>query len=158
MLFAKTFGKLTSISPALILALSIIFTSIPYSLWQGVFINKLAEGPHAAAFLFHASANGDLKNVQSLHSRGIALNIRNVEGKTPIHGASISGHLEVVKYLVESGADYNVIGHWGNSPLEYAISEGHKEVADYLSSKGAQRIRGTEEQRKKAASKIAKEE
>jgi len=50
-------------------------------------------------------AQGDLKLVQTVLSKGYSVNCRTEQGHTPIDIAVVSGHVDIVKELLESGAD-----------------------------------------------------
>lgn len=143
------------------IGLSIIFlvTLIaPYSLWQRLFINQLISSPHAGDFFTYAAAKDDLATVKSFVEHGIPVGIQDSSGSTGLHAAAVQGRTQIIMYLVARGADVNAIDHSGDSPLEYALSEQHIESAKYLESHGAKRIRGSDEQHKKAIEEIVRGE
>jgi len=80
---------------------------------------------------------GHLEVVKLLLEHGADPNVKNRDGKTPLHNAASEGHLEVVKLLLERGADPNVKDDDGNTPLHNAAWRGHLEVVKLLLEHGA---------------------
>lgn len=132
--------------------------TLPQGFWIRLFIDRFASGPHASEFLIHAAATGDLRTVKKLLDHGVPVDARDREKKTALHGAAVEGEVDVISYLIKHGANVNAVSLWGSSPLEEAISMGRTEAAKFLEAHGAVRIRGTEEQRSKAAEAIVRED
>ncbi len=139
-------------------AIILILLQLPYGFWQRLFINRLAIGQYAGEFLTYAAATGDLSTVKALVEHGVPVDITNREGKTGLHTAAVEGQTKVIDFLISKGANVNAIDRWGDSPLEIAISEKHNEAAKLLTDNGAQRIRGDEQTRQKAAEDIVRED
>lgn len=135
-----------------------VILSLPQGFWVRLFIERFASGPHAVNFMIHAAATGDLSTVKALLDHGILVDARDREKKTALHGAAVEGDVAVIAFLIKQGADVNAVSLWGNSPLEDAISMDRTDAAKYLEAHGAIRIRGTEEQRNKAAETIVRED
>jgi Ankyrin repeats (3 copies) len=136
----------------------LLILALPQGFWIRLFIERFAEGPHAAEFMIDAAATGDVATVKALVAHGVPVDTRNREGKTALHGAALRGDVSAIAFLIDHGADVNAISLWGDSPLEGAASQGHQEAARYLESHGGKRFKGTEEQRKRAAEKIVRED
>ena len=54
------------------------------------------------------------------------------EGRTPLHLAASTGDTELVRILIEAGADVAVKDAQGASPLHLAVAGGHKETVRVL--------------------------
>ena len=53
---------------------------------------------------------------------GVKVDLKDYDGRTPIHLAASEGHLEVIEYLCLSGLrNINPIDKWNNTPLDDAI-------------------------------------
>jgi hypothetical protein len=126
----------------------------PYDFWQRLFVEKLADGRHAADFVQLAAAQGELKTVKAFLGEGVSVDVRDIRGATPLHAAAAGSQLTVVEYLVSKGADVNALDRYGDSPLQVALSGGHDSVARFLESRGAQRIQGSAEYRERAGDEI----
>ena len=89
--------------------------------------------------IFIACASNDLSSVKYIiENIGEIQNIKDQEGKTPLHYAAKNGSLQLVKYLVEEcNANVNIPDKLYKTPLEYAISQKNDEIKTYLESKGA---------------------
>jgi len=87
--------------------------------------------------LFDAVAKGDLKKIESLLKRGVNPNIRDKDGKTPLHNAAYLGHVAVAKLLLEHGADIHARDNANWTPLHFAASGGHVDVVRLLLEHGA---------------------
>jgi ankyrin repeat protein len=87
--------------------------------------------------LMLSSKTGNLKNVKSLVSKGVNVNVTDKNGRTALMFSSVNDHLEVVKYLVENGADVNAMDNDGDGALIFSSVKGHLEVVKYLVENGA---------------------
>ena len=75
----------------------------------------------------------DATMLRLLMERGIKLDIRNVWGNQPIHGAASRGRLDSVKLLIkEAGVNHKQRNAEGLSPLDLAACSGHLEIVRYL--------------------------
>ncbi|PKN61067.1 MAG: hypothetical protein CVU57_31415 [Deltaproteobacteria bacterium HGW-Deltaproteobacteria-15] len=130
---------------------------LPYGFWQRMFAGRLASGPHAAEFLSHAAAAGDIVTVKALLEHGISVDTRNRSGQSGLHAAAVQGQTAIIDYLISKGASVNAVDRMGDSPLEVSVSEKHTEAAELLERHGGKRIRGSEAQRSKAIEEIVRE-
>ena len=70
--------------------------------------------------------------VQVLIDAGADIEIRNDDGRSPLHVASISGELTTVKMLVEAGADVRATTAEGNTCLIFAAYHGYTYIVRFL--------------------------
>ena len=54
---------------------------------------------------------------------GARVDVKDIDGCTPLHLAATNNALEIVKYLIESGAQYDVKNNEGKTPLNVAENE-----------------------------------
>lgn len=103
---------------------------------KGIEINS--REPLQGRTALHLAALCDNQFVaQQLLSSGADPNIRDFQGKIPLHMAVDRNHLCIVRLLVDSGSEINLgSGFWGLTPLYFAKS---LEVRNYLKSQGADR-------------------
>ena len=77
-----------------------------------------------AALLCTAVQFGNLELVKLLIETGIAINIRSVEGRTPLMLAAIQNRAEIVSYLLDNGANPSLVDNTGFSVLHFAAQLG----------------------------------
>lgn len=75
--------------------------------------------------------------VQAILERMADSNIKNNEGKTPLHLAAMYGNTQVAKALLKHGADVNIQDAKGNTPAHYATQKNHQDITSLLIEKGA---------------------
>lgn len=119
----------------------------------------MAASPRAGDLLMSAAAQRDFSLVRAYISHGVPVNASDRTLKeTPLHAAASQGDLKIVEFLVLQGADVNMLDRFGDSPLELAAAHAHDATANFLSQRGAQRVRGTDAQRKKAMHDLVEED
>lgn len=103
---------------------------------KGVELN-IREPQQGRTALHFSSLCGNRVVAQHLLSSGADPNIRDFQGKIPLHVAVDSNQLLIVKLLVDYDSEINLgSGFWRLTPLYFAKS---LEVKTYLKSKGADR-------------------
>ncbi|KDP35833.1 hypothetical protein JCGZ_10647 [Jatropha curcas] len=107
---------------------------------------KASMGPVFSTFVFeeesgnesklediHAFAReGDVKNLLNCIESGASVNLKDSEGRTPLHWAVDRGHLNVVDVLVGMSADINAKDIDGQTPLHYAAVCDREDIAEFL--------------------------
>lgn len=85
-----------------------------------------------------AATSGNLDKVKELlEAEPQQVNVKDADGRTPLHWACRGVHFEVVKYLADKGADVNVKDNNGTAPLHSLAVRGHIEAIELLIRKGA---------------------
>lgn len=75
--------------------------------------------------------------VKMMIEKGANINVKNLNGQTPLHVAILTNNIEIAKYLIEKGADLNIKDCKGQTPLYLAILKNNVEIAKLLIKKGA---------------------
>ena len=91
---------------------------------------KAAESIEAAAEL------GNIEAVKQHLDDGTEVNVKDGNGRTPLHRAAWAGHKEIAELLITAGADVNAKDGDNDTPLDEAVSEVEKEIADLLRKHG----------------------
>ncbi|UYV68521.1 hypothetical protein LAZ67_6000020 [Cordylochernes scorpioides] len=81
--------------------------------------------------------NEDWVKVKELIKSGADINVKKINGNSPLHLAARKGNQELVQYLVEAGADMNSLDDFRQSPLHSAIIWRKLSTASYLIDAGA---------------------
>lgn len=68
---------------------------------------------------------------------GMNINIQDIEGNAPIHGAAMWNSKKIMKLLIKKGADINIQNNKGLTPLHVATGFGHKKIVLMLIHAGA---------------------
>jgi len=144
----RSIGGQLTVWPLIVYGLAWVVMTIPYGLWQRIFIDRFM--PRAGEFFTYDAAIGELKAVEAFLQRGVDVNVQDRNG-TALHGAAVEGHLEVMALLISHGADVNAINAYGDSPLANAMEARRNapEAQAVLTKHGARLIRGTKEHRDK---------
>jgi len=80
----------------------------------------------------HEAASGYFDILRLLCDRGAAIEIRNHEGRTPLHIAVSYGQKEIVRFLCDRGADITAQNREGQNAVQIASSRGYLEIAEIL--------------------------
>jgi len=99
-------------------------------------INK-TYGPYSETLLIHAIRNNWPNIIKHLIESGADINIRDIDGSTPLHIATNSSNIDIVKYLILSGADINQVDNYGRTPLYNATIQSNIDMIKYLVESGA---------------------
>ena len=96
--------------------------------------------------LHEAAYAGNLEEVRRLLEEGIAVDVLDPEGRTPLMWASFNGHTAVSALLLENGAAINTRERNGRTALMYASSGPFAGTVGLLLEKGADvNLQGTAE-------------
>nr|WP_223158783.1 ankyrin repeat domain-containing protein [Wolbachia endosymbiont of Pentalonia nigronervosa] len=82
--------------------------------------------------LINAARQGNLDMVTEYVSKGVSLNAKDDNNRTPLHWAALNDHLNVVKYLISRGANLHIIDKNGYTPLHRAAGGGALDVVKYF--------------------------
>ncbi|XP_065861477.1 acyl-CoA-binding domain-containing protein 1 [Euphorbia lathyris] len=86
----------------------------------------------------HAFAReGDVKNLLKCIESGVSVNLKDSEGRAPLHWAVDRGHLNVVEVLVGSICDVNAKDNEGQTALHYAAVCEREAIAELLIKQNA---------------------
>ncbi|UYV68527.1 hypothetical protein LAZ67_6000048, partial [Cordylochernes scorpioides] len=75
--------------------------------------------------------------VKEFLESGVDINVKNINGNSPLHLAAIKGNQDLVQYLVEAGAVVNSLNDSRQSPLHSAVIGRELSTASYLIDAGA---------------------
>ncbi len=116
--------------------------------------NQAYKGGYSQELLETVS-KGELSKAKDFISKGADVNIKNKDGKTPLHIAVENNYEDIVKLLLQKNADVNAKDNNGNTPLHIAVEKGNYFVIKELLKAGADKnIKNNEG---KTALDIAKE-
>ncbi|XP_059629007.1 acyl-CoA-binding domain-containing protein 1 [Cornus florida] len=86
----------------------------------------------------HAFAReGDVENMLECIESGVTVNLKDSEGRTPLHWAVDRGHLSITELLVTRNADINAKDNEGQTPLHYAAVCEREAIAEFLVKQNA---------------------
>ena len=116
---------------------------MPVTLLIAVLVTALcANGQQASRQsreLLDAARNGKVGTVRSLLEEGINPNIKDADGRTPLHLAADNGHQATAGMLLQHGAQINAKDGMEKTPLDLARGAGHSGCARFLVGKGGLR-------------------
>jgi hypothetical protein len=88
--------------------------------------------------LHFCASKGLTTSVKRLLSiRNINVNVKDVNGSTPLHYVAWKGHIEIVRLLLQNGAEVNMKSDGGSTPLRLAAIQGHVDILHLLVKNGA---------------------
>ena len=94
----------------------------------------LLVGTAFADPIHDAAAAGDLAAIQAELDKGVDVNAKDNDGRTPLHYAAKYATKQVVELLIPNGADVNAKDEDGWTPLHFAAT---KEIVELLINEGA---------------------
>ncbi|KAM6555527.1 hypothetical protein CsatB_002546 [Cannabis sativa] len=80
---------------------------------------------------------GEVDNLLKSIESGVPVNLKDSEGRTPLHWAVDRGHLNMSELLVSKNADINAQDNEGQTPLHYATMCEREAIAEYLVKQNA---------------------
>ncbi|GER46727.1 acyl-CoA-binding domain-containing protein 1 [Striga asiatica] len=102
------------------------------------FIYEEESGSELKMDAMHAFAReGDEEKLLHCIESGVPLNIKDSEGRTPLHWAVDRGHLNVTALLLDKNADVNAKDDEGQTALHYAAVCERTTIAELLLKHGA---------------------
>ncbi|KAJ1273518.1 hypothetical protein BS78_06G286900 [Paspalum vaginatum] len=91
------------------------------------------EGNESELGDIHVSAReGATDDIVKLLAAGVEVNVRDTEGRPPLHWAVDRGHLSAVQVLAKANADMNAKDNEGRTALHYAVICERKDIAELL--------------------------
>lgn len=91
------------------------------------------EGNESELGDIHVSAReGATDDIVKLLAAGVEVNVRDTEGRTPLHWAVDRGHLNAVEVLAKANADMNAKDNEGQTALHYAAICEREDIAELL--------------------------
>ncbi|KAL2921787.1 Acyl-CoA-binding domain-containing protein 2 [Bienertia sinuspersici] len=97
------------------------------------FMHEEESGVELKMDAIHGFAReGDVANLLKCIENGIAVNLKDSEGRTPLHWAVDRGHLPVIELLYSKNADMNAKDNEGQTPLHYAVVCDREDISEYL--------------------------
>ncbi|CDS43547.1 protein phosphatase 1 regulatory subunit 12B [Echinococcus multilocularis] len=126
-------------------ALNTAFRRQQIESWEASEMNKEIVTPRPADRVnfpievqFHAACkNSELDEVKELLSKGVDIDVANVDGLTVLHQACIDNNYEVVQFLLSNNANVNAQDNEGWTPLHACASCSYTELAKLLLEHGA---------------------
>uniref|UniRef100_A0A663M2J3 Uncharacterized protein n=1 Tax=Athene cunicularia TaxID=194338 RepID=A0A663M2J3_ATHCN len=79
-----------------------------------------------------ATANGHLRIMEYLISKGAKIDVKDRKGRTPLHRAAEKGHGDAVKVLLQRGAYMYSLDTEGKTPLHLAAQNNHVHIVRML--------------------------
>ncbi|MBP6017915.1 MAG: ankyrin repeat domain-containing protein [Burkholderiaceae bacterium] len=112
-----------------------------WKIWLVVFCTAFNSAAHAApneaAQLLEAAAQGDAQTVVKLLALGVAVDVRDELGNTPLLLATDRDHVDVARALINAGADVNAQNRIHDSAYLLAGAQGRLAILTLTLSHGA---------------------
>ncbi|EOY23604.1 Acyl-CoA binding protein 2 isoform 1 [Theobroma cacao] len=102
------------------------------------FVYEEESGNELKMDAIHAFAReGELDNLLKCIESDVSVNLRDSEGRTPLHWAVDRGHFKITEALVSRNADVNAKDNEGQTPLHYAVVCEREDIAEFLVKQNA---------------------
>jgi ankyrin repeat protein len=99
---------------------------------HGAEIDGTDKSRFANTALDAAVAANHAEVVKVLLAAGAKVEVRAVDGYTPLHKAAANGNLEIVRMLLDAGADPKATREGGQTPIDDAREAGHTALVNLL--------------------------
>src|SRR5439155_5747809 len=93
--------------------------------------------PYSTDSFLAQSAEGDVEAVRMFLASGMAVDVHDKHGVTPLMNAAAAGQLRVAEALIEHHANVNASSPAGTTPLMAAAWNGNKALVELLLNNGA---------------------
>lgn len=108
----------------------------------GIFVQALEAGarlqpPVLPEIFIDAARAPDPRALQHLLGMGFDFNVRDDQGRTPMHHAAWCDRLYAVLLLHDAGVDIDPEDHQGGRPIHFAAMKGHSDMVNVLRALGA---------------------
>ncbi|KAG7980330.1 hypothetical protein I3843_05G177400 [Carya illinoinensis] len=102
------------------------------------FVYEEESGNQSKMDAIHAFAReGEADNLIKCIEGSISVNLKDSEGRTPLHWAVDRGHLNITELLVSRNANVNAKDDDGQTPLHYAVVCERQAIAEFLVKQNA---------------------
>ncbi len=123
---------------ALVAMVVVSLASLMFKLPTGLDDSGKTKRAHGTVALFNAVLRGHVSVAQQLLKAGVNVNVRTMNGQTPLMAAAGKGYSDLVKVLVDGGADVNARDGRGDTAHKIALEGGYTRAAEILKAAGAQ--------------------
>ncbi len=123
---------------ALVAMVVVSLASLMFKLPTGLEDSGKTKRAHGTVALFNAVLRGHVSVAQQLLKAGVNVNVRTMNGQTPLMAAAGKGYSDLVKVLVDGGADVNARDGQGDTAHKIALEGGYTRAAEILKAAGAQ--------------------
>ena len=123
---------------ALVAMVVVSLASLMFKLPTGLDDSGKTKRAHGTVALFNADLRGHVSVAQQLLKAGVNVNVRTMNGQTPLMAAAGKGYSDLVKVLVDGGADVNARDGRGDTAHKIALEGGYTRAAEILKEAGAQ--------------------
>jgi ankyrin repeat protein len=93
--------------------------------------------PAATISLWDAVGEGNIGEVKAHIFHKTDINVKDVDGQTPLHVAARVDRVEMATLLLANGANVNETDNYGKTPLFGAARKGSKDMVELLTAHGA---------------------
>ncbi|KAL9661905.1 hypothetical protein QQ045_026733 [Rhodiola kirilowii] len=97
------------------------------------FVYEEESGTDSTMDAIHGFAReGEVDKLLKCIDSGVPVDVKDSEGRTPLHWAVDRGHQDMVELLMSKNADVNAKDNEGQTPLHYAATCEREVIAEYL--------------------------
>lgn len=108
-----------------------------HQIYKDAFQTQLSRVTCLDMKLIDVAAKGDVKQLKKLLAKGLNVNVRNPDGRGPLHEAVLNNQEEATVILLDAKASLDAKDRQRNSPLHLGAANGHYSVVKLLLSSGA---------------------